>query len=332
MIIPAILSQKYENYRIIVELASNNAKATLQNYCDKTGYAFASRIKTIDSLAEKIETGRYKNWSALDDLFACTIIVPTLSQEKEVSNFCKSVFKVINTTKRGQVKKSPDVFRFDSTRIRAQLLKPEGLEIAEQPNIYDVIFEIQIKTAFEHAWSVSTHDLVYKGSDVDWKRQRLAAQIKATVEQLDTLILAFNDALPHISENPWPEIKAKQKISARMKQFRERGYIPSECLPKDLSRFCNNLYTLLQSVNFEEKVDTALDTLEIEISEESNIALFPRSISLLQYFFAILVKKNIIILPASGHYYCNISEELLQIYPELHTVELRFDYEVANSG
>jgi len=141
MIIPAILSQKYENYRIIVELAANNAKATLQNYCDKTGFAFASRIKTIDSLAEKIETGRYKNWSALDDLFACTIIVPTLSQEKEVSNFCKSVFKVINTTKRGQAKKSPDVFRFDSTRIRTQLLKPEGLEIAEQPNIYSVILK-----------------------------------------------------------------------------------------------------------------------------------------------------------------------------------------------
>jgi len=328
MIIPAILSQKYENYRTIVDLAAKSAKTTLQNYCDKTGYAFASRIKTIESLAEKIESGRYKSWSELDDLFACTIIVPTLSHEEDVSKFCKSVFKVINTTKRGQVKKSPDVFRFDSTRIRAKLLKPEGLEIAEQPNIYDVIFEIQIKTAFEHAWSVSTHDLVYKGPDVDWKRQRLAAQVKATVEQLDTLILAFNDTLPHISESPWPEIKAKQKISIRMKKFCEKAYIPSECLPKDLSRFCDNLYILLQSVNFEEKVGLALDAIETEIAKKSNIELFPRSISLLQYFLAILIKRNIIALPTSGRYYCHISEELLQIYPELNIVASRFDYEV----
>jgi ppGpp synthetase/RelA/SpoT-type nucleotidyltranferase len=240
MIIPAILSQKYENYRSTIELAATNAKITLQNYCDKTGYAFASRIKTIESLAEKIETGRYKGWSALDDLFACTIIIPTLSHEEKVTEFCNSVFAIKKITKRGQALKSPDVFRFDSTRIYAQLTQPQGLELIDHPNIYDILFEIQIKTAFEHAWSVSTHDLVYKGPDVDWKRQRLAAQIKATVEQLDTLILAFNDALPHISENPWPEIKAKQKISEKMKQFIDKGYIPSECLPKDLSRFCNN--------------------------------------------------------------------------------------------
>ena len=97
MIIPAILAQKYENYREIIELAANIAKETLQNHCDKTGYAFASRIKTIESLAEKIGTGRYKSWSALDDLFACTIIVPTLHQEEEVSKFCRSVFKVLRT-------------------------------------------------------------------------------------------------------------------------------------------------------------------------------------------------------------------------------------------
>jgi ppGpp synthetase/RelA/SpoT-type nucleotidyltranferase len=334
MIIPAILSQKYENYRVIVEIVANKAKETLQKYCDNTGYAFASRLKTIESLAEKIETGRYKSWSDLDDLFACTIIIPTLSQE-EVSKFCKSAFNIKNTTKRGQVKKAPDVFRFDSTRIYAQLLKPEGLEIPEHPNIYDIVFEIQIKTAFEHAWSVSTHDLVYKGPDIDWKRHRLAAQIKATVEQLDTLILAFNDALPHISENSWPEIKVKQKISAKMKQFIDKSYIPSECLPKDLSRFCNNFYILLQSVDpdkVSEKVNTALKAIESELSKKSNIGLFPRSISLFQYFLAILVKKQVMILPDSGRYFCNISEELLQIYPELNIAKFRFDYESGNLG
>src|SRR3989442_9634157 len=235
MIIPPILIQKYGVYQLIVNLTSEKAKETLLNYCDQNGYAFVSRIKTIESLAEKIETGRFKNWSQLDDLFACAIIIPTLSQENEVSDFCRSAFNFKRMIKRDQVKKAPDVFRFDSPRIYVQLLKPNGLEITEYPSIYDVTFEIQIRTAFEHAWIVATHALVYKGSDIDWRRQRLAAQIKATVEQLDILILSFEHAFPHILENPWPETKAKQKISTSMKRLIEQDHIPSECLPKDLS-------------------------------------------------------------------------------------------------
>ena len=92
MIIPPILIQKYGVYQLIINLTSEKAKETLVNYCDKNGYAFVSRIKTIESLAEKIETGRFNNWSQLDDLFACAIIIPTLSQENEVSDFCRSAF------------------------------------------------------------------------------------------------------------------------------------------------------------------------------------------------------------------------------------------------
>jgi hypothetical protein len=94
----------------------NRSKETLLNFCDNKGYAFTSRIKRVESLAEKIETGRFKKWSDLDDLFACTVIIPTLLHEKEVIEFCKSAFEIIRTVKRGQNKKSPDTFRFDSTR------------------------------------------------------------------------------------------------------------------------------------------------------------------------------------------------------------------------
>lgn len=43
------------------------------NFCDNKGYALTSRIKAIESLAEKIETGRFKKWLELDDLFSCTV-------------------------------------------------------------------------------------------------------------------------------------------------------------------------------------------------------------------------------------------------------------------
>ncbi len=324
MIIPPVLLQKYAEYKSIVEATANNAKGTLQNYCDQHGYAFISRIKTIESLAEKIETGRYKKWSDLSDLFACTIIVPTLSHENAVIAFCKSVFSINQMIKRGQMKKDPEVFRFESTRIYARLPKPNGVEIIEKPSIYDILFEVQVKTAFEHAWSVSTHDLVYKASEIDWGRLRLAAQIKATVEQLDTLILTFDEAFKNVSKNKWPAVDDKKKIFDYIEAFKLKGYIPKECLPKDLSRFCDNLYKVLQNKeNF--NVTNALQIIEKEISKTSN-DLFPRSISLLQYFICILFKEEFLVKIDSNCYY-HISEEVLQIYPELHKINLRFNYD-----
>ncbi len=328
MIIPAILIQKYESYRHTIEEVANRVKSTLQNYCEKNGYAFISRIKTMESLAEKIETGRLKNWSEINDLFACTIIIPNLSHEEKVSAFCSSIFNIQSMRGPSTTQKAPDVFRFDALRIYAQLPKPDGLDMPEQFGIYDVIFEIQVKTAFEHAWSVSTHDLVYKGPDIDWQRQRLAAQIKATVEQLDTLILAFEPALKHISESPHDDTSERKKISARIKSFAENGHIPSECLPKDLARFCNNFYELLRNTKNGKNVDIVLATVESELSNTPG-ELFPRSVSLLQYFLAILVKQKMIALPIAKHW-CHISEELLQICPELRKKSLSFDYEMTD--
>jgi hypothetical protein len=76
----------------------------------------------------------------------------------------------------------------------------------------------------------------------------------------------------------------------------------------------------------------ALNSIEEEIAIKTDLSFFPRSISLFQYFLAILVKKKVMLLPESARYYCNISEELLQIYPELNIAKFRFDYETSNLG
>ncbi|NEQ78695.1 MAG: hypothetical protein F6K23_40335, partial [Okeania sp. SIO2C9] len=75
MIYPSILDRKYNQYQPFVKEVAKRVKEALLNFCDAKGYAFTSRIKTIESLAEKIETGRFEKWSDLDDLFACTIII-----------------------------------------------------------------------------------------------------------------------------------------------------------------------------------------------------------------------------------------------------------------
>ena len=317
MIYPSILERKYNEYYPFLEETAKQVKSTLVNFCEVHGYAFTSRIKTIESLAEKIETGRFKSWSNLDDLFACTIIIPTLLHEKEVTKFCKDIFQIERITKRGQNPKSPDTFKFDSTRIYAKVRRSEDIDDSELLNIYDITFEIQIKSAFEHAWSVSTHDLVYKNDEIDWKKLRLAAQIKANVEQLDTLILAFEQMSTIITECDDSDLKIKRNLSTEINKLFESNKIPAELRPKDLNRFCDNLYRLVPLENKKDKITASIQLIEKEINT-TPINKIPRSISLFQYFLAILIENEIIEFPIK-EYYFHITEEFKSLYPNIQT-------------
>jgi ppGpp synthetase/RelA/SpoT-type nucleotidyltranferase len=59
MIYPSILDRQYEQYLPFVKEVAKRVRETMLNFCDSNGYALTSRIKTIESLAEKIETGRF---------------------------------------------------------------------------------------------------------------------------------------------------------------------------------------------------------------------------------------------------------------------------------
>jgi ppGpp synthetase/RelA/SpoT-type nucleotidyltranferase len=327
MIYPSILDRQYEQYLPFVQEVAKLVKETMLNFCDNKGYALTSRIKTIESLAEKIETGRFEKWSKLDDLFGCTVIIPNLSQEKEVIKFCQDTFQVTQTVKRGQNKKSPDTFKFDSTRIYARLKSVDDSNIDNFLSIFNVIFEIQIKSAFEHAWAVSTHDLVYKGSEIDWKKLRLAAQIKAIVEQLDTMILAFEQISPAIQESEDPETKKKRQLAIATQELFQREKIPEELKPKDMTRFCDNLYGILVRAGKVDKVQEVIKCITKKINSTPSKQI-PRSISLLQYFLAILVEAEILILPLDNYYF-HITSELLTLYPIFqNNVDLIFEYDL----
>ena len=88
MFVSTALRQRFEVALPHIEAVAQEVRATLQTFCEEKGYAFQSRIKSLDSLAEKIECGRHSIWWELDDLFACTIIIPTLNEESSVEAFC----------------------------------------------------------------------------------------------------------------------------------------------------------------------------------------------------------------------------------------------------
>lgn len=334
MIVPNVIQQYYQNSIDLLEEAERQVKEILSDFCETHNYLFEGRIKSLESVAEKIECGRYKSWLDVDDLYACTVIIPLLTDEEKVLDFLNKAFKRSKLTKRGQVKKAPDVFRFDATRFVGCLKIPPHINNVHPLSIYNVKFEIQIKTVFEYAWTKTTHALAYKSDYVGWKRLRLVAQLKATVEQLDMLVLGFEQAVEFIGEGKWPDIEDKAKIHEFFKDKVENGFIPDEVVPKDWSRFNDNVYRILQLIQEDQptgrssqkikNLTSILKRIDDYISQ-FNLATFPRSISLFQLVFGILLEWKEI--TETKKYTALITEELELHFPKSKNLNNRFSFD-----
>lgn len=82
-----------------------------------------------------------------------------------------------------------------------------------------------------------------------------------------------------------------------------------------MNRFCDNLYRLAVDAKEENNIQEILENIKTEINSTSSKKI-PRSISLFQYMFAILISNKIIEIPIRN-YYCHITEELTTLYPDI---------------
>jgi ppGpp synthetase/RelA/SpoT-type nucleotidyltranferase len=321
MKIPFLIQQKYSYIIRIVESLKKNVNPTLITYCEQNNFAYSQRIKTIDSLTEKIETSRYESFYEIDDIWAVSIIIPTLKHEESVIEYIKNTYDVTVIKKRGETKKAPEVFRFDSTRIICKCL----IETGQNPIYKDMLFEVQVKSAFEHAWTVATHAFNYKSDIVDWRISRLAYQMKSTVEQLDMIALGHNDIYENITGSQWTLYDAKELIYSYVKV--EKNKIPDDMLPSNLSRFCDNLINILSESHIKgtliDKTNKVLNILTdyIEINGYENM---PKSVSLFQYFLCILIESDYFNNSNLKKIPILISDEMEMFYPKVKKIENRF--------
>lgn len=324
MIIPKDIAHNYYFFKPHFEKVQEIVDQTLINYSSRNHFAYSSRIKELDSLAEKIESGRYNDWNSIDDFIGSVIIIPSINYEPQILKFLETSFEKVQIKKRGSTLKSSDVFRFDATRFIGKLRPIDSVEIVNTIN-----FEVQIRTAFEHAWSVTTHDLAYKSKSIDWKILRLAAQLKSSVEQLDMIALGANDIKSSIQEHKWPETEIKKKICITFEKLLDDKLIPDEIKPKDMSRFSENIFTLLKtnfnSINqnkWNNELTKILNVLEkqLEIFSSGN---FPMSLSLYQLCFGILLKESFIHEDTLSKIPFHKSDLFETIFPESKDVRIK---------
>jgi ppGpp synthetase/RelA/SpoT-type nucleotidyltranferase len=311
---PESVRQAFTRVEPLLEEVQRYVRATLERYCRKHSYIFIDRQKPVSSLAEKLEGGRIAAWSDLDDLYACTIVIPTSTHEEGVVRKLDASFERVRFRSRSDARKAPDVFRFDGARWYGRVREETAAE--RQPGVGEQLFEVQVVTAFEYAWIAVTHDLVYKGDDVDWRRLRLAAQLKAAVEQIEVLIGAFDSASTAIQESPWQETTAKTMIVERFKLLADDGFIPDTIRPVSWRRFADNVFGLVRTYeqnphNVEDAVSKLLDAFDSDLRGATPFEL-PMSGTLFQYVVAVVAREGT---PGTLKYFTAVpSRELLDFY------------------
>ena len=223
-------------YSILGEEVRN----VLKPKAEERDWFFLSRLKELESFALKVETGRVPDPAKLEDFFACTIVVPTMAETKEAEDIVLESFDRSKRRPKSDdiTHKAPSSFAFDDLRLYVARRQPTS---GRHPDLDGMVFEVQIKTVLQYAWSVATHDLIYKTDTVSWPRERIAFQVKAMLEHAE---IAIADA------NRLAEAPAVAKRDNRTKDIilliEQLGQVWShEHLPADVKRLSETIYDVL---------------------------------------------------------------------------------------
>jgi len=242
MKIPKSIRDSYYNQLPCCERLKEEVDGLVKKKMEGQWHYF-SRRKEIESYALKIETGRCLNPSWLEDYFACTLVVENIDQIKKAEEFVRREFNFHNRNPRmdSLTEKRPESFQFDDLRLRVRwrddpTLPPTGLT--------NLIFEVQIKTFLQHAWSIATHDFIYKSDEISWSKARIAYQIKAMLEHAETSIYEAK-ALSDSRIISKTDIIAK-KTSEIIRLVTDL-WTPN-ALPKNIKRLAENIYCIIKHI------------------------------------------------------------------------------------
>lgn len=270
MKIPNSLRYIYDTQREAYERLQERVDQVISSHKDRRWH-YVSRIKTLESFGLKLETGRYAP-DNIDDFFACTIVVENLVSISKAEKLVMDKFEFHERRPQTDTStsKPSDSFRFDDTRL---YVKWKDRPNVPATGLKGLLFEVQIKTFLAHAWSIATHDLIYKTDQKSWAKERIAFQIKAMLEHAETSIQEAQTLANALSLNKTDELSTR--ISAIIKLLNKLW--PPDLLPQDKKRLAENIDNLIRGV----KVD--LESLRKIILKETRLGRGTKTLNLSPY-------------------------------------------------
>lgn len=287
-------TQHLSNLQAQVDATYNAANDRIGDISKRLGFPYYGRSKSIVSFSSKIETGRFKRVSEMNDLVAFSVIVDTLADESKLIDEVRKDFTVTEEKKRATTRKAPDVFRFDNTRLTLQIdsLSPDGSLLP---------IELQVRTAFEHAWQVVTHDRTYKGKTCEWQALRLAAQMRAHVEQLDLIALEFDVLTKRLTKQSDKRTDRLVDTVKWLRRLVDDGVLTEPELPDDWIRVADSICFLLEK--HAENHKAWLKKVRNEIEAEKAGPGLPASLTFFQVFVGLAVRNGLTALDVDQKYF-----------------------------
>lgn len=246
----------YEEQQVLSKILQARVDDIINRVKKETWHYF-SRTKQLESFALKLETGRVADPSRLEDFFACTLVVENLDQVKKAQSIIEENFtiKIQRPQDAAITHKEPSSFQFDDLRLYVTLKTTDYMPA--EP-LSEILFEIQVKTFLQHAWTLATHDLIYKADEINWSKERIAYQIKAMLEQAEVVISGVQNLMNV------PEVVKENKETTEQKEILVfyHTFFSKEELPEDLVRLCKTTWQLLGALRI-----TIKDVAEILTKE-----------------------------------------------------------------
>ncbi len=207
---------------------------------------YESRIKTLPSFALKIESGRFQKPEALEDFFAGTLVVSNAAELDDAEKLIRNKFFLVERRpQRAKLThKRPDNFPFDDLRLYIRI---PHLKSMPKSDLMDITFELQIKTFLQHAWSIATHDLIYKSDKASWGTERIAYQTKAMLEHAEVSIQEAQTLASCSILGKQDQLTKKIKLCIDI--LKEHWEINE--LPDNLRQLAHNLVTLLDELGIQ---------------------------------------------------------------------------------
>ncbi|MEQ8746341.1 hypothetical protein [Pyruvatibacter sp.] len=238
------------------------------------GWFFVHRLKELESFALKVETGRVEHPDRMDDFFACTIVVPTVAQIDDAETLVRSIYKVVERrpNDKDRTHKKASDFVFDDLRI---YLQRQPSDTGRNADLDELVFEVQIKTILQHAWSIASHDLIYKTDAISWSKERIAFQVKAMLEHAEIAIaeaeqLAKSSVMLVSDQNTEDTLTVVTAL---------RSFWDAERLPTDIKRLAENVRGVLEACELQPKA--LPDLLE---DERNRIGFIPKDLAPYAFF------------------------------------------------
>ncbi len=186
----------YEQKSLIYQEVKSAVLSILERVLpNKIVIATTARIKDFDSFYEKanrLEEGKLKYprpFEQIHDIVGLRVVVLAQRNVSEVCHIIKKTLQVVEEEDKAAQLLEKGQLGYESYHLICKL-GSDRVKLEEYHDLCDQLFEIQVRTALQHAWAENEHRIQYKKAKNPELRKRflrLAAAISSADEEFDRI-------------------------------------------------------------------------------------------------------------------------------------------------